>query len=128
MQFALNEWIRVLGREWVTTSKTDLRDAGTATFASDRVIPAILRPGTREEVQACVRIANRRGVALYPISSGKNWGYGSRVPAADHCALLDLSRMDRIVDFNEDLAYVTVEPGVRQRQLFEFLAFRKSKL
>jgi len=128
MQFALREWIRVLGEEWVTTSREELRSAGTATFASDRVIPAILRPGTREEVQACVRIANQLGVALYPISSGKNWGYGSRVPAADHCALLDLSRMNRIVDFNEDLAYVTVEPGVRQSDLFDFLAAQNSRL
>jgi 4-cresol dehydrogenase (hydroxylating) len=36
--------------------------------------------------------------------------------------------MNRIVDFSEDLAYVTVEPGVTQRQLFEFLAARKSNL
>ncbi len=128
MQFALREWTRVLGREFVVTSDEVLRDAGTATFASDRSIPAILRPGSREEVQACVRIANRYGVALYPVSSGKNWGYGSRLPAADDCALLDLGRMNRIVDFNEDLAYVTVEPGVTQRQLFEFLNNRKSHL
>lgn len=128
MQFALREWSQALGREWVVTSPEDLRDAGTATFASDRAIPAILRPGSREEVQACVRIANRHHVALYPISSGKNWGYGSRVPASDDCALLDLSRMNKIVDFNEDLAYVTVEPGVSQRQLFEFLAAKKSGL
>jgi 4-cresol dehydrogenase (hydroxylating) len=128
MQFALREWGRALGREWVVTSQDELRDAGTATFGSDRKIPAILRPGSREEVQACVRIANRHGVALYPISSGKNWGYGSRVPSADHCALLDLGRMNRIVDFNEDLAYVTVEPGVTQQQLFDFLSARKSQL
>ena len=128
MQFALREWSQVLGREWVVTSHDDLRDAGTATFASERVIPVILRPGSREEVQSCVRIANRYGISIYPISSGKNWGYGSRVPASDSCVLLDLSRMDSIVDFNEDLAYVTVEPGVRQRQLFEFLAARKSAL
>jgi 4-cresol dehydrogenase (hydroxylating) len=128
MQFALREWIRALGREWVSTCPEDLREAGTATFAADRVIPAILRPGSREEVQACVRIANRYGVSLYPISSGKNWGYGSRVPSADHCALLDLGRMNRIVEFSEDLAYVTVEPGVSQGQLFEFLSERKSRL
>lgn len=128
MQFALRDWIRALGREWVITSDDDLRDAGTATFASDRAIPVILRPANREEVQSCVRIANRHHIALYPISTGKNWGYGSRVPAADQCALLDLSRMDRIVDFDEDLAYVTVEPGVRQSQLFEYLAARNSRL
>ena len=128
MQFALRDWVRALGREWVVTSEEVLREAGTATFASDRAIPAILRPGSREEVQACVRIANRHHVALYPISTGKNWGYGSRIPAADKCALLDLSRMDRIVDFDEKLAYVTVEPGVRQSQLFDYLKSRDSRL
>jgi 4-cresol dehydrogenase (hydroxylating) len=50
------------------------------------------------------------------------------VPASDRNVLLDLSRMNRIVDFNEDLAYVTVEPGVTQRQLHEFLMARGSRL
>src|SRR5262249_23872360 len=44
------------------------------------------------------------------------------------CVLLDLSRMNRILDFNEELAYATVEPGVTQRQLFAFLQERKSRL
>ncbi len=122
------EWIRAIGREFVVTSRNELREAGTATFATDQRVPAILKPGSREEVQACVRIANRHQVTLYPISSGKNWGYGSRVPSSNNCALLDLGRMDRIVDFNEDLAYVTIEPGVTQRQLFEYLRTRKSRL
>lgn len=122
------EWIRAIGREFVITSRDELHEAGTATFPTGQTIPAILKPGSREEVQACVRIANRHRVTLSPISSGKNWGYGSRVPAADNCVLLDLGRMNRIVDFNEDLAYVTVEPGVTQRQLFEFLRTRKSSL
>jgi len=128
MRAACMEWVHAIGSQYVITSLEELREAGTATFSTAQVIPAILRPGTREEVQACVRIANLHRVALYPISSGKNWGYGSRVPAADNCVLLDLGRMNRIVDFSEDLAYVTVEPGVTQRQLFEFLRDRKSGL
>jgi hypothetical protein len=48
------------------------------------------------------------GYRGYPISRGKNWGYGSRVPARDGCVLLDLGRMNRIVGFSEKLAYVTV--------------------
>jgi 4-cresol dehydrogenase (hydroxylating) len=36
--------------------------------------------------------------------------------------------MNRIVDFNEELAYVTVEPGVTQAQLYDFLRERGSKL
>jgi len=36
--------------------------------------------------------------------------------------------MNRIVDFNEQLAYVTVEPGVTQAQLYAFLKERGSNL
>jgi 4-cresol dehydrogenase (hydroxylating) len=36
--------------------------------------------------------------------------------------------MNRIVEFNEDLAYATVEPGVTQGQLFDFLRERRSRL
>jgi len=32
------------------------------------------------------------------------------------------------IDFNEDLAYITVEPGVTQQQVFAFLRERNSKL
>lgn len=39
----------------------------------------------------------------------------------DKYALLDLSRLNQIVDFNEELAYVTVEPSVTQSQLYQFL-------
>jgi 4-cresol dehydrogenase (hydroxylating) len=41
---------------------------------------------------------------------------------------MDLSRMNRIIDYDEELAYVTVEPGVTQRQLYEFLQQRNSRL
>jgi 4-cresol dehydrogenase (hydroxylating) len=102
--------------------------AETATFETQARISMILRPDSLEQVQECVRAANREGRALYPVSGGRNRGYGSRVPTADYCALLDLSGMNRILDFNESLGYVTVEPGVTQRQLCEFLKERKSGL
>lgn len=125
---ALREWTAAVGPENVITREADLGLAETATFATSATIPAIVRPANREQVQACVSIANRRGIPLYPISSGLNWGYGSRVPASDGCILLDLGRMKRILDFDEQLGYVTVEPGVTQAQLHEFLRERKSNL
>ncbi len=125
---ALGEWSDILGPEHVVTEANDLRAAETGTFASTHRIPAIIRPGTRQEVQECLRIANRFDTPVYPISSGRNWGYGSRMPSADGCVLMDLGRMNQILDFNESLAYVTVEPGVTQAQLFAFLEERGSKL
>ena len=117
---AVREWSGTLGPAQVECELPILDAASTATFLTEQRVRAILRPGTRREVQECVRTANRFGVPVYPVSSGKNWGYGSRVPAGDG-VLLDLGRLNGIVDFDEELAYVTIEPGVTQRQLHEFL-------
>ncbi|HEX3880399.1 MAG TPA: FAD-dependent oxidoreductase [Bryobacteraceae bacterium] len=127
-EVCLQEWRGIVGPENVITGDTALSEAETATFATTARIPAIVRPANREQVQECVRLANRLRVPVYPISSGRNWGYGSRVPVNDGCILLDLGRMNRIVDFNEDLGYITVEPGVTQAQAYQFLQERGSKL
>ena len=58
---------------------------------------------------------------LYPISTGHNWGYGSALPVTDGCVVLDLSGLDRIVDMDAELGLVTVEPGVTQRALHDYL-------
>src|SRR5438105_15560845 len=93
---ALDEFSEIVGSAHVSTDARELRAAETCTYATDHGVPAIVRPADRTQVQECVRAANRCGVALYPISSGKNWGYGSRVPAADGCVLLAVSGMNRI--------------------------------
>nr|AEQ20295.1 FAD/FMN-containing dehydrogenase [uncultured bacterium CSLG7] len=125
---ALEQWTSLLGSEHVFADAQSRTVAETATFATTQKVPAVLEPGSRDEVQECIRIANRFRIPVYPISSGKNWGYGSRVPVNDANVLIDLGRLNRILDFNEKLAYITVEPGVTQRQLFEFLQARKSGL
>src|SRR5580765_3926835 len=86
---AMRDFISVVGEENVSTHAAELRAAERGTFPTGHRIPAIVRPGSRAEVQECLRIANRRHCPVYPISSGRNWGYGSRVPASDGCALLD---------------------------------------
>lgn len=125
---AIGEWVSALGAANVIFDAAALNSAATATYASNRTIRAILRPGNRRDVEAALSTANRWGVPVYPISGGRNWGYGSRVPSADACVLIDLGRMNRIVDFDEDLAFITVEPGVTQQQVFDFLRERGSRL
>jgi 4-cresol dehydrogenase (hydroxylating) len=110
-----------LGEEHVLVDELTLADYATATFQTDRHVPAVLRPGTIEEVQAVLRIANTHRLPIYPISTGLNTGYGSAVPATSGCAIMELKRLDAIVEYNAELGYVRVQPGVTQEMLFEFL-------
>jgi 4-cresol dehydrogenase (hydroxylating) flavoprotein subunit len=125
---AIGEWRTALGEGHVRTEPAELAQAAATTFASSRRISAILRPSSRSELQAVARIASRLRIPIHPVSSGKNWGFGSRVPTADAAVLVELSRMNRITRFDEELAYVSVEPGVTFRQLYEFLRERGSAL
>lgn len=125
---ALKAWEQILTADNITQEQDLLQEAATATYQTTQTVKAILRPTTVEQVQECLKIASEHHVPVYPVSGGKNWGYGSRVPPADGCALLDLSRLNQIIDFSEDLAYVTVEPGVTQQQLYDFLQEKQSGL
>ena len=118
----------VLGSENLLTDRTSLGGYQTATFTTTQQVIAVLRPQNVSEVRECLKVANESKIPLYPISRGKNWGLGSRVPVQDNNVILDLSRMNRMHDYNEKLAYITVEPGVTFRQVYEFLQEQNSQL
>jgi 4-cresol dehydrogenase (hydroxylating) flavoprotein subunit len=124
---ALHEWREVLGADAIAADPTAADRASTATFATSARVAAVLAPADRMQVQHCMRIANRFEIPVYPTSTGKNWGYGSKAPVQD-AVLLDLGRLNRITDFSEELAYVTIEAGVTQRQLHAFLRAQGSRL
>ena len=124
---ALDAWRSVVGAEYVSDSAATLERARRATFASNHGALAIVCPRSTAQIQACVRIAAIHRVPVYPVSRGKNWGLGSRVPARAGCVLLDLARLDRIVEFDDKLGCLTVEPGVTFQQGSEFLHAHASR-
>lgn len=79
-----------------------------------------IAPETVEEVQAAVRIANQFLLPLWPISRGKNLGYGATAPELTGSVVLDLSRMKKI-EFDPDSGVVTLEPGVGFYDLYDYL-------
>lgn len=125
---ALDAWRQAIGAEHVLVDEGTLGAARTATFATSQRVPAVLRPGGREEVQECLRIAHALRVPVHPVSAGRNYGYGSRVPARTGSVLLELGRMNRVLEWDEELAYLTVEPGVTFAQAHAFLEERESWL
>ncbi len=125
---AVASWIEALGAAHVRVEESVLAEYGRCTLPSGTRPLAVLRPGSREEVQAAVRIASEWAVPLYPISRGRNWGYGDACPVAGGQVILDLGRMNRIVEVNAPLAYAVVEPGVTQGQLHGYLRERNLPL
>lgn len=124
---ALADWRTLLGNSQVLTDPEVLDAAQRATFATTARIGAILRP-TRAQVPQALAVARRHGVPLQPLSTGKNWGYGSRVPPRDGCVVLDLGRLKAITGYDERRACVTVEPGVTQGEVYAFLQAKGGRL
>jgi FAD/FMN-containing dehydrogenase len=75
----------------------------------------VVRPGTAGEVQAVMRLAHEHGAPVTPIVAGYNVG-GLAIPRQGGI-VLDLKRLDRIVETDRDAMYVVVEPGVTFAQL-----------
>lgn len=85
---------------------------------------AVHKPKNLEEIRALVASARERKVALYPSSTGLNWGYGSSSPATAGCEWVDLSGMNRILNadsISRSNPIAVIEPGVTQGQLYDFL-------
>ncbi|MBL0318242.1 MAG: FAD-binding oxidoreductase [Alphaproteobacteria bacterium] len=125
---AINTWKNILGVDAVKTDAATLNSFENTTFKTKQRVSAVLYPSSREDVRAILKIANDHLVPLYPISIGKNWGYGSRVPSQDGCAIVCLQALNQIIDYNEGLAYITVEPGVTFQQVKDYLEANKSQL
>lgn len=116
---AIVAWREALGAAKVdTTSETIARFSRT--MQTRGTVPdCVLYPEDAEEVQALVRIAQTHAHVIYPISGGKNWGYGDACAPLDGAAIVDLGRMNRIIEINRELGYAVIEPGVTQGQLYD---------
>ncbi|BBC71933.1 FAD-linked oxidase [Altererythrobacter sp. B11] len=79
-----------------------------------------IAPESVEQVQAALRVANQYKLPIWPISRGKNLGYGGTAPLLAGSVVMDLSRMKKI-EFDEANGTVLVEPGVGFYDLYDFI-------
>ncbi len=130
---ALKEFEMAVGESWVFTSEADValyRDAYSPFRGEpeERFASAAVAPRSVEEVQAVVRTANTYKVPIYPISTGKNLGYGGSAPNLSGSVVLDLKRMNRILEVSERNASALVEPGVSYFDFYRYIQENKLKV
>ena len=113
--------VEALGTDAVDTTQATLARLARSTSARPIAPVAVAYPTSAGQVQQLVRLASEHRVPLHPISRGRNWGYGDACPPGEGQVVVDLGRMNRIVEVNEQLAYAVIEPGVTQGQLWDHL-------
>jgi (+)-pinoresinol hydroxylase len=123
---AVRQFETAVGKDWVFTSDDDLalyRDAYSPFWGEpdELIASAAVAPDNVEEVQKVVKIANTFKIPIYTISTGKNLGYGGSAPVYSGSVVLDLKRMNRILEVNEENAYALVEPGVSYFDLYRYI-------
>jgi 4-cresol dehydrogenase (hydroxylating) len=117
-----------VGAEHVRNDGATLQRYARSTSSRSTLPLAVVSPGSRADVIALVALARLHHSAVYPVSTGKNWGYGDACAVTDGQVVLELSRMNRIILVDPELAYAVIEPGVTQHQLAEYLRSRKLAL
>ena len=123
---AIKQCQEAVGKDWVFTSDEDIalyRDAYSPLWGEpeERVASAAVAPDKVEQVQQVVKIANTYKIPIYPVSTGRNLGYGGSAPTYSGSVVLDLKRMNRILEVSERSASCLVEPGVSYFDLVRYI-------
>ncbi|MEO8324814.1 MAG: FAD-binding oxidoreductase [Nitrospirota bacterium] len=124
MDAAVKDFRSVLGEENVLIRGEQLAPYTKTMMpvSEDNHTPsAAILATTVEQIQEIVGICNKFKVPIWTISTGKNLGYGSAAPAESGQVVLDLKRMNRILEVDGDLCYALVEPGVTYKQLYDYI-------
>jgi len=105
----------IVGTENVSADAEDLipytRDAYASLLRQQVPLPDfVVLPKTTEEVQDIVKLANEYKIPIYPRSFGAGIA-GSALPYKGGI-VIDLKRMDRIIEINDGTMTATIEPGV----------------
>jgi glycolate oxidase len=100
-----------VGSDFVSTNEADLYIYSQDMTQAEPSWPDIVvTPKAVDEVQAVLGLANREKIPVTPYVSGGNIG-GLAIPLKGGI-LLDLKRMNRILEVNEVDMYAVIEPGV----------------
>lgn len=111
----------IIGGDYVITDEGERTFYAMDVYRSKALPLAVVQPGTVEELAQVAGAAHQAGVALVPRGGGASYTDGY-LPATDQSLLVDTSRLNRIVEINEQDMYVTTECGVTWAELDAALA------
>ena len=101
---------KIVGKAYVTTDKAD-RICYSYDATQQQFLPeAVIYPDSPEEIAAIVQLANQEKIPIFPRGAGSGFSGGS-LPTQGGLVLVT-TRLDRILEIDEENLVATVEPGV----------------
>lgn len=95
-------------------------DFGIDTGGARRHLMGAAHVLDRSAVPALIEYARTKCLALWPVSGGRNYGYGTALPVQPGSLVVDLSGL-RQIEYDAASGTFTVEPGVTQHDMDLFL-------
>jgi len=81
----------------------------------------VIRPQSTQEIAEIVKIAHEEDIPIYPRGGG-DCEFGGSKPIGDRGIVLDMKRMNDIVNLDEDNLIVTVQAGISWAKLNDYLS------
>ena len=112
---------QLLPTEIIQTDPEQIALYSQDVFTLGPKVCAVVTPRNIEEVQALVKACRERGTPIVTRGGGMSYTSGYLATAPDSL-LVDITRMNAIVEINLEDRYVTVETGCSWQALYEALA------
>ena len=112
---------RIVGSGNISDDTEKLRAYSSDYSLSKPGMPSyVVYPESAKDIQGIIRLANTENIPVVPCSSGVHF-YGNTIPLQAGI-IMDLSKMNKILNIDERNRFVRIEPGVTWEQLQSELA------
>ncbi len=110
----------IVGKDFASNKSEELYIYSQDPGASEpRPVDFVVMPKSVEEVQKIVKLGNKEKIPLVPMGGGLT--LSALVVPINGGIVIDMKRMDKIIEVNELSRYVLMEAGVTTGQLLSFL-------
>ncbi|MHA1334989.1 MAG: FAD-binding oxidoreductase [Promethearchaeota archaeon] len=126
----LEKITEIIGSENVSTDDESLVHFSKDLTIDDGVKPkCIVYINNSSQIGRILNLANEIGFSIIPVSSScKKRYHGDTIPKKENCVILNLSKMNKILDIDRKNRVIMVEPGVTFGELIPILKKRGLRL
>jgi FAD/FMN-containing dehydrogenase len=112
---------QIVGNDHVLTDLEDRKFFSSDVYRpADELVECVLQPGSGEQLSEAVKVATAAGYVVIPRGGGYSYTDGY-LAVRKNSILVDMRRLDRIVEINIEDMYVTVECGCTWEKLYTAL-------